>query len=64
MNGGKLPEKHFKFHESLQTNHLVAVAGADDFQNCLNHLEQNETQNSDILKRQNIALQEALRKLL
>ena len=64
LGNGKLPPKHNRFHQTLQSNRLVELADCDDFQECLNHLNQNGAQNSDILKRQSELLQEALRKLL
>src|SRR3989338_8586722 len=64
LGNGKLPEKHHRFHETLRSNRLVDVAGSEDFQECLNRLDQNGLPNSDLLKHQSELLREALRRLL
>ena len=64
LGNGKLPEKHNRFHETLHSNHLVEVANAEGFLECIGHLNQNGARNSNVLKQQSELLKEALRKLL
>ncbi len=62
LGNGKLPKKHSRFHQVLESNALISLADATNFSEKLASL--NGLKRDDMVERQSKLIQEALRQLL
>jgi len=62
LGNGKLSKKHGRFHDLLEKNHLIHLADETNLQLKLTSL--NGTSAKEIIRKQSIQIQEAIRKLL
>ena len=62
LGNGKLPKKHSRFHQALESNALIAMANATNFLTKLATF--NGSRQDNIVQHQSQLIQEALRKLL
>ena len=62
LGNGKLPKKHSRFHQALESNALIHLADATNFSEKLNLID--GLKKDDFIQRQSKLIQKALRKLL
>ncbi len=62
VGNGKLPKKHSRFHQALESNALVTMANATNFRTKIATF--NGSKQDNIVHRQSQLIQEAIRKLL